>query len=274
MLEENGLPGAVAGLVSGQRDIGEALAQSQHVDLGASSLHTFTIEFTASSVSFTGSEAAGRQVGKVVQNRFGKLLLELGGNNASIIMPDADLSMAVPSVFFGAVGTAGQRCTSTRRLYLHRSIADKFLGSLQQMYKTVQVGDPLADTTLLGPLHNPTAVQTFKSAVLKHHELGSSILTGGQPLPLAAFEGGNFVQPTIVVPKNPDPSSQDIWKNEVFAPILNVAIFDHLEEAIAWNNAVPQGLSSSLWTRDMRNLGKWIGPEGSDCGIVNVSTGR
>jgi len=232
------------------------------------------LNFTASSVSFTGSEAAGRQVGKVVQNRFGKLLLELGGNNASIIMPDADLSMAVPSVFFGAVGTAGQRCTSTRRLYLHRSIADSFLGSLQQMYKTVQAGDPLAETTLLGPLHNPTAVHIFKSAVLKHHELGSSILTGGQPLSLTGFEGGNFVQPTIVVPKNPDPSSQDIWKNEVFAPILNVAIFDHLEEAIAWNNAVPQGLSSSLWTRDMRNLGKWIGPEGSDCGIVNVSAVR
>jgi len=126
---------------------------------------------------------------------------------------------------------------------------------------------------LLGPLHNPTAVQTFKSTVLKHHELGSSILTGGQPLSLAGFEGGNFVQPTIVVPKNPDPTLQDIWRNEVFAPILNVAVFDHLEEAIAWNNAVPQGLSSSLWTRDMRHLGKWIGPEGSDCGIVNVNVG-
>lgn len=184
-------------------------------------------------------------------------------------MPDADLSMAVPAVFFGAVGTAGQRCTTTRRLFLHRDIAPHFLSALQKLYASVRVGDPLVGNTLLGPLHTSTAVGVFSSAVERLRETGAQILTGGQRYDQDGLRQGNFVQPTIAIPKSVDPIDA-IWSTETFAPVLNVGVFDELEEAIGWNNAVPQGLSSSLWTRDMRNLGKWIGPEGSDTGIVNV----
>ncbi|KAI0074603.1 NAD-aldehyde dehydrogenase [Panus rudis PR-1116 ss-1] len=260
VLEKNGIPGAVAGLVTGGKGVGQAVVESRDVDM----------------VSFTGSEAVGRHVGKTVQGRFGKVLLELGGNNASIIMPDADLKMAVPAVFFGAVGTAGQRCTSTRRLYLHRSIAPQFLSSLQSLYASLKPGDPLHTDTLLGPLHNPSAVSLYKSAIHKLKKVGAEVIVGGAPyegLELhEGLRGGNFVKPTIAVPTKVD-VSEDIWREEVFAPILTVGIFDELEEAIRWNNGVPQGLSSSLWTRDIRNVGKWIGPAGSDTGIVNVNVG-
>lgn len=184
-------------------------------------------------------------------------------------MPDADLSMAVPALFFGAVGTAGQRCTSTRRLFLHREIAPRFLDALQKHYASVRVGDPLARSTLLGPLHTSAAVGVYSKAVERLRENGAQILTGGQRYDQDGLRQGNFVQPTIAIPKSVNPTDT-IWSTETFAPILNVGIFDELEEAIGWNNGVPQGLSSSLWTRDMRNIGKWIGPEGSDTGIVNV----
>jgi aldehyde dehydrogenase family 7 protein A1 len=215
-----------------------------------------------------------------VQSRFGKVLLELGGNNAAIIMPDADLSLAVPAVYFGAVGTAGQRCTSTRRLYLHKSIADEFKARLLKLYNSPQTqpGDPLDRNTLLGPLHTPTAVGLFSHAMKNLCTAGAKVLTGGSSFESSALSSispqlanGNFVQPTIVIPKEPESVTHNpIWRHETFAPILHVAEFEDLGEAIKWNNAVPQGLSSSLWTRDMRNVGKWIGPEGSDTGIVNV----
>jgi aldehyde dehydrogenase family 7 protein A1 len=256
VLERNDIPGAVAGLVTGGNDVGAAMVESHDVDL----------------VSFTGSEAVGRVVGKTVQMRFGKVLLELGGNNASIIMPDADLSLAVPAVFFGAVGTAGQRCTSTRRLYLHKSIASEFLSCLQTLYSTVRAGDPLEECTQLGPLHTQAAIGVYFNAIRRLRDTGAEILTGGRRYDDASLKEGNFVQPTIAIPKILDPKHQ-IWSIETFAPILNVAIFDDIEQAIEWNNAVPQGLSSSLWTRDLRNVGKWIGPTGSDTGIVNVNVG-
>ena len=189
-------------------------------------------------------------------------------------MPDADLNLAVPAVFFGAVGTAGQRCTSTRRLYLHRDIASEFMEKLQKLYAGLKPGDPLDSATLLGPMHTRAAVGVYSSAVNRLRNAGAEILCGGKPFAgndLAGhLQGGNFVQPTIAVPASVN-VKDDIWKTETFAPILTVGIFDKLEEAIAWNNGVPQGLSSSLWTRDVRNVGKWIGPAGSDCGIVNVS---
>ncbi|KAJ7704312.1 NAD-aldehyde dehydrogenase [Mycena rosella] len=252
VLEENGVPGAVAGLVTGDKEAGEAIAESRDVEL----------------VSFTGSEHVGRIVGKNVQSRFGKVILELGGNNAAIVMPDADLAMAVPSVFFGAIGTAGQRCTSTRRLYLHRDIADAFLDRLQKVYSGLKPGDPLDEATLLGPVHSATSVDIYETAVRHLKNTDARILAGG-----SRYERtGNFVQPTIALPKSVDPSDA-LWQTECFAPILNCAVFDDLEEAIRWNNAVPQGLSSSLWTRDVRNVGTWIGPNGSDTGIVNVNVG-
>ena len=207
-------------------------------------------------MSFTGSEVVGRTVGKNVASRFGKSILELGGNNgiydnfcysiskinlslASIIMPDADLSLAVPSVFFGAVGTAGQRCTSTRRLYLHSLIASEFLERLQKFYKSVNPGDPLVDGTLLGPLHTRTACRTYSNAIQHLRSSGAEILTGGNKYDRTPFDSGNFVEPTIAIPKSGIPNDT-IWKTETFAPILNVAIFDELEQAIHWNNSVPQ----------------------------------
>ncbi|KAI0317811.1 NAD-aldehyde dehydrogenase [Amylostereum chailletii] len=247
VLEKNGLPGAIAGLVTGGKDVGEAVVESKSVDM----------------VSFTGSEEVGRKVGKVVQSRFGKVLLELGGNNASIIMPDADMSLAVPAVFFGAVGTAGQRCTSTRRLYLHRDIAPQFLERLQVLYKSVRPGDPLDTSTLLGPLHNSAALNIYHNTISSLKNANAEILAGGSRFDETPLDKGFF---TV------DPS-HEMWSTERFAPILNTAVFDELEQAIEWNNAVPQGLSSSLWTRDLRNVGKWIGPAGSDAGIVNVNVG-
>jgi aldehyde dehydrogenase family 7 protein A1 len=220
-------------------------------------------------------------------------------------MPDADLSLAVPAVFFGSVGTAGQRCTSTRRLYLHRAIAPEFLARLQTLYASpaLQPGDPLDARTLLGPLHSPAALDIFDDAIAELKAAGAQIFSGGVGVGGGRYEGltspldrGNFVRPTIAVMPNQirskskfkskaksvsesaDASSSSsssgtgaLWTKERFVPVLCVAEFEELEEAIAWNNAVPQGLSSSLWTRDVRHVGKWIGPAGSDAGIVNVS---
>ena len=154
-------------------------------------------------------------------------------------MPDADMSLAVPSVFFGAVGTAGQRCTSTRRLYLHSRIASEFLERLQKLYKSVKPGDPLVDGTLLGPLHSRAACHTYTNAIQHLRSSGAEILTGGNKYDQTPLSFGNFVEPTIAVPKSGIPDDA-IWKTETFAPILNVAIFDELEQAIHWNNSVPQ----------------------------------
>ncbi|KAF9255862.1 NAD-aldehyde dehydrogenase [Marasmius fiardii PR-910] len=256
VLKKNDLPGAVAGLVTGGKEVGEALVNNHDVQL----------------VSFTGSERVGGIVGQAVASRFGKIILELGGNNASIVMPDADLSLAIPGVFFGSVGTAGQRCTSTRRLFLHREIASEFLDRLRKLYQSIKPGDPLVRDTLLGPMHNKAAVNVYDSTVDHLHSIKAEVLCGGTKFDEAPFDAGNFVRPTISLPKSVDMKDK-IWSTETFAPILNAAIFDDLEEAIEWNNAVPQGLSSSLWTRDIRNIGKWVGPSGSDTGIVNVNAG-
>jgi len=287
VLKENDIPGAVAGLVTGGKDVGEAIVESQEVDM----------------VSFTGSENVGRIVGKNVQSRFGKVLLELGGNNAAIIMPDADLSLAVPAVFFGSVGTAGQRCTSTRRLYLHRAIASEFLTRLQALHASpaLHPGDPLDARTLLGPLHSRAALDIYDDTITELKEAGAQFLLdsrgqGRYDNLTSPLDSGNFVRPTIaMIPKQLTSKSKfkpragsdadadagkaaaaaasALWAKERFVPVLCVAEFEELEEAIAWNNAVPQGLSSSLWTRDVRHVGKWIGPAGSDTGIVNVNVG-
>ncbi|KAI0269556.1 NAD-aldehyde dehydrogenase [Russula aff. rugulosa BPL654] len=269
VLEKNGIPGAVAGLVTGGKDVGQAIVESKEVDM----------------VSFTGSEDVGRIVGKNVQSRFGKVLLELGGNNAAIIMPDADLSLAVPAVFFGSVGTAGQRCTSTRRLYLHRAIAPEFLTRLQALYASpaLQPGDPLDARTLLGPLHSRAALDTYDDAIMELKDAGAQILCssaggggggGGRYENLSSpLDRGNFVRPTIAMIPKQLKSRAKFESRERFVPVLCVAEFEELDEAIKWNNAVPQGLSSSLWTRDVRHVGKWIGPAGSDTGIVNVNVG-
>lgn len=154
-------------------------------------------------------------------------------------MPDADLSLAVPSVFFGAIGTTGQRCTSTRRLYLHRKIAGEFLEHLLKLYGSVVPGDPLVEKTLLGPLHTRAAVDIYEKAIQYLRSIDAELLVGGARYTETPFPSGNFVKPTLAIPKSAD-SMDPIWKTETFAPILNVALFDELEQAIEWNNSVPQ----------------------------------
>jgi aldehyde dehydrogenase family 7 member A1 len=193
---------------------------------------------------------------------------------ASIVLSDADLELALPAVFFGSIGTAGQRCTSTRRLFLQRSIAPAFIDRLQTAYTSLRPGDPLDPRTLLGPLHTEKATSTYTEAITSLRSSGAEILAGGGFFDASQCDDGDlargfYVRPTIAQPASTD-HSQALWSKEIFAPILKIAVFDDLEEAIELNNAVPQGLSSSLWTRDIRNIGRWTGPAGSDCGIVNV----
>jgi len=247
VLEKNNLPGEICSLVSGGADVGQAMAEDPRVKL----------------LSFTGSTAVGRKVGVTVQQRFGKSLLELGGNNAIVVMEDADLAMVVRSVLFAAVGTAGQRCTTTRRLILHEKVYDEVLSRLQKAYKQVKIGDPLEAGTLCGPLHTKQAVEHFVKAVQGSQSQGGKLVLGGNVLK----RPGNFVEPTIVEANR----GMKAVKEEVFVPILYVLKVKNLDEAIEINNEVAQGLSSSLFTKNPENIFKWMGAFGSDCGIVNVN---
>jgi len=247
VLKKNNLPGEICPLVTGGTDVGEAMSNDKRIDL----------------LSFTGSTEIGRKVGETVQKRFGRPLLELGGNNAVIVMPDADLDLALRALVFGSIGTSGQRCTTTRRLYLHSSIHDTLLEKLKKAYSQVSIGNPLLHNILCGPLHSQHGVQIFKKGVQAVIDDCGEIVFGGNPIQSA----GNFVQPTIA---KVSPSS-NLVKSELFVPILYVMKFDKLEEAIQYNNNVGQGLSSSLFTNNIKNVYQWIGPSGSDCGIVNVN---
>ncbi|GAA5934111.1 uncharacterized protein JCM15063_000558 [Sporobolomyces koalae] len=258
VLEANKLDGALSSLLCGGGDVGEALVNDRRVDL----------------LSFTGSEARGRQVGMKVAERFGQSLLELGGNNAATVLPDANLQLALRAITFAALGTSGQRCTTTRRLFLHNSISSNFLTSLVDAYKSVstRMGHPLDPNTLVGPVHSPDAVTRFEAALRDAKAQGGEILVGGKAVKLEGeLAGGSYVEPTIVLVK--DPRTCEIMRRETFAPILYVSTFETLEEAIELNNSVEQGLSSSLFTRDMSSAFQFIGPAGSDCGIVNVNAG-
>jgi len=214
-------------------------------------------------VSATGSTRMGRRVGEVVAKRFGRSLLELGGNNAIIVTPSADLKLALRAVLFGAVGTAGQRCTSTRRIFVHESIRKKFTASLVAAYKSLPIGSPLEPGTLVGPLIDEAAVQAMQDALthLKMH--GGRILFGGDRLQ------GTYVKPAIVEARNEWP----VVQHETFAPILYVMGYRKLDEAVAQQNAVPQGLSSAIFTTDLREAEQFLSARGSDCGIANVNIG-
>lgn len=251
VLEANGLSGAISSMVLGSgRTIGEKLINDSRLGL----------------VSFTGSTAVGKRVSTIVHSRFGRTILELGGNNATIVMPDADMDMALRASLFGAVGTAGQRCTSLRRLYIHSSQYDDFVSKLVTAYGSIEPGSPLEDGTLLGPVHNAAAVKEYVDGIAEIKKQGGKILIGGEPY---VEKPGFYVKPTIVEISADAP----IVQTELFVPIMYVLKFDTLDEAIAANNAVPQGLSSSIFTTDMKNVFKWVGPAGSDCGLVNVNVG-
>ena len=216
-------------------------------------------------VSFTGSTAVGRQVGIRVAERMGRSLLELGGNNAIILDATADLKLAIPGVVFGAVGTAGQRCTTTRRLFVHESIVDQVCSGLVRAYGQVRIGDPLESGTLMGPLTDAAAVARFEVAVASAVRQGGELIYGGSRIEREGF----FVQPTIIKASN----EWDVVQTETFAPILYVIPFRTLDEAVAMQNGVRQGLSSALFTTDLRNAEQFLSAVGSDCGIANVNIG-
>ncbi|MFG0257903.1 MAG: aldehyde dehydrogenase family protein [Phycisphaerales bacterium JB043] len=218
-------------------------------------------------ISATGSCRMGRHVGKVVAERMGRSLLELGGNNAAIILNDADLSIAVPGVVFGAIGTAGQRCTSTRRLLCQSGVIDRMIEKLVPAYESASIGDPLDDATLVGPLINQQAADMFLGAIDAAQQQGGTLLTGGTRIE----REGNFVRPAIIrVPKG---ASLDIAMEETFAPILYVFEIDSLDEAVSMQNSVSQGLSSAIFTASTRDAETFISERGSDCGIANINLG-
>ena len=220
-------------------------------------------------ISFTGSTKVGRMVGERVAHRMGRSLLELGGNNAIILDQSADLKLAIPGIVFGAVGTAGQRCTTTRRLFVHTSIYDTVLETLVKAYKQVEgkIGDPTLSTTLMGPLNSPESVQAYLAAVEKAKASGGTIATGGAAL---TDRKGNFVLPTIVTGLK---NSDEVVQSETFAPILYVMPFDSIDEAIEMQNDVPQGLSSAIFTQNLKVAEQFLSAAGSDCGIANVNIG-
>jgi aldehyde dehydrogenase (NAD+) len=214
-------------------------------------------------ISFTGSTRTGRHVATTVAQRLGRTILELGGNNGIIVMDDADLNLALAAIVFGSVGTAGQRCTTTRRLFMQSGIADKLREALIAAYKQVRTGDPLDESTLMGPLINERAVGNMMQALRTIEEQGGKVIYGGRRL------HGCFVEPTLVQ-SNP---RMPIVREEVFAPILHLMEFERLEDALAWHNEVPQGLSSAIFTTNLIAAETFLSQRGSDCGIANVNIG-
>lgn len=219
-------------------------------------------------VSATGSERMGAQVAPRVAARFGRSILELGGNNAAVVTPSADLDLAVRGIVFAAVGTAGQRCTSLRRIIVHESIVDAVVQRISAVFDNLRIGDPFADKILVGPLINENAFDAMTQALQEAQDAGGTVITGGGRVELDQ-PGAYYVQPALVRM----PEQAEVVRRETFAPILYVLTYAEWAEAIALHNAVPQGLSSSIFTRDQREAERFLAADGSDCGIVNVNIG-
>ncbi len=250
VLADHGLSGIFNLIIGSGREVGEKLLNDRRVPL----------------VSFTGSTEIGKHVSEAVAAHFGHTILELGGNNGIIVSQNADLSMATRAILFGAVGTAGQRCTSTRRIIMQKSIAAGLSERLVKAYRQVRIGDPLEDGTLMGPLVVRDSVEEMLDAIQQATADGGEVLTGGHALPDL---GPNFVEPTIIKM----PGQTEIVKKETFAPILYLLEYDKIEDAIALHNDVPQGLSSAIFTDSMREAELFLSRGGSDCGIANVNIG-
>ncbi|MEJ8814660.1 aldehyde dehydrogenase family protein [Variovorax ureilyticus] len=246
-------PEGLAQIVVGLTPLAEALVESPKIPL----------------VSATGSTRMGRIVGPKVASRFGKRILELGGNNAMIVTPAADLDMAVRAVLFGAVGTAGQRCTSLRRVIVHRSVKDALLERVQKAYGNLRIGNPLTPGNLVGPLIDEGAFTAMQKSLETAQAEGGKLLRGGKRVLEKEYPKGFFVEPAIV----DMPSQTAIVKHETFAPLLYVLTYDDLEEAIELNNDVPQGLSSCIFSTNMQEVELFISQAGSDCGMANVNIG-
>lgn len=251
--KENNLPEGISCLINGNYKIGEYMTQDKHVAL----------------VSATGSTRMGKIVGTTVAERFGKSILELGGNNAIIITENADLNMTIVGAVFGAVGTAGQRCTSTRRLIIHEKVYDKVKDSLVKAYGQLKIGNPLDEKNHVGPLIDKDAVKNYQSALERIISEGGKIIVQGGVFEGRGYESGCYVKPAIAEAKN----DMDIVQHETFAPILYLIKYKTLDEAIALQNGVPQGLSSAIMTTNMREAELFLSAQGSDCGIANVNIG-
>jgi len=228
--------------------------------------HRLALDPRVPLISATGSCAMGKQVAQAVHSRFGRTLLELGGNNAVIVTPTADLNLTLRAIFFGAIGTAGQRCTSTRRVIVHESIAKKLFERLLQAYSSIRIGNPLERTTVMGPLIDRHAVESLLLAKERVRHEGGNILCGGEPLKIP---GDCYVTPCLAEAHN----NFAIVQEETFAPLLYVMTYRQFEDAIAMQNAVPQGLSSGIFTNDFREAEEFLSARGSDCGIANVNAG-
>ena len=250
---KNNVPEGVSCLVQGAKQMGEWMSNDKRIAL----------------ISATGSTKMGKAVGNAVAARFGKSILELGGNNAIIISQHADLDMALIGAVFGAVGTAGQRCTSTRRLIVHENVYDAFISKLVHAYQQIKIGNPLNTANHVGPLIDTNSVQNYLSAIEQCKQQGGKFLVEGKVLSGADFTSGCYVQPCIAEVENEWP----IVQQETFAPILYVMKYNQLNEAIAMQNNVPQGLSSSLFTLNMREAEEFLSHVGSDCGIANINIG-
>ena len=247
-----GVPAGLSALIIGQRDIGEVLVDDVRVPL----------------ISATGSTRMGREVGPRLAKRFARALLELGGNNGMIVAPSADLDLAVRGILFAAVGTAGQRCTTLRRLFVHDSVYDTLVGRLKRAYGSVPVGSPLETGTLVGPLIDGAAYDMMQKSLGAAREAGGRVV-GGERVLSDRFPDAFYVRPALVEM----PAQSDVVCHETFAPILYVLRYSDLADAIALHNAVPQGLSSSIFTTDLREAETFLSAAGSDCGIVNVNIG-
>ncbi|WP_028387922.1 aldehyde dehydrogenase family protein [Legionella fairfieldensis] len=250
VLQRNHCPEIFSLIIPKSHEIAEAMVTDPRIPL----------------ISFTGSTAVGKQVATKVAGRLGKTILELGGNNAIIVDESADLNLAIPAIVFGAVGTAGQRCTSTRRLFVHESMYKDVVKRLRHAYEQITIGDPLDSKNLMGPLIDEQAVIQFKRAIERIKAAGGQLAFGGEVL----NKTGYFVQPTLVTEIKND---WDIVQEETFSPILYVMSYRTLEEAIILQNSVPQGLSSALFTQNLKNAERFLSASGSDCGIANINIG-
>lgn len=255
VIKENNLPEGIFNLVIGKGStIGEKILNDKRIPL----------------ISVTGSTAVGRHAAEVIAKRFGRVILELGGNNAIIITPEADLKLAIPAVVFGAVGTAGQRCTTTRRLIIHESIYEQVKESLFKAYKSLKIGNPLDPKNHVGPLIDKNAVEDFKKALVRVVQEGGKIIFGGEVLQGEQYKSGLYVVPALVEAEN----HYTIVQEETFAPILYLIKYKgDVRNAIELQNSVVQGLSSSIFTNNLREAEIFLSAEGSDCGIANVNIG-
>ena len=250
VMADHGLSGIFNLAIGSGRDVGELMLNDKRVPL----------------VSFTGSTRVGQHVSEAVASRFGRTILELGGNNGIIVSENADMDMATRAILFGAVGTAGQRCTSTRRIIMQKSISDDLTTRLVKAYKQVRIGNPLDSDTLMGPLVVSTSVEEMMEAIQQAKQDGGEVVTGGKML---SDLGPNFVEPTIIKM----PAQTEIVKTETFAPILYLLEYETIEEAVHIHNDVPQGLSSAMFTNSLREAEAFLSVAGSDCGIANINIG-